>query len=207
REGQGGPPDREPSRDGAGLLLPGAREEVHPGHRGPDQVLGRLRRPPDALGWTSGGATPLPPNPPTDHPRRSSARFELRRQSRRSKLGCSVRAPASEPSAASAISPAGAAPSVQVGARWSAAAAARAWLRVGAAGRGLEDAPGATLRSCVPAVAAADLTSGRARSHRPEAACPVSNPPVPNPAVLKGPLDVRGAARRRRGSERGSDPV
>src|SRR5262249_41515682 len=52
REDEGGPPDREPPRDGARVALPGAREEVHPGHRGADQVLGRLRRPPHALGFT-----------------------------------------------------------------------------------------------------------------------------------------------------------
>src|SRR5205814_5746949 len=49
REGEGRSPDREPSRDGACRPLPGAGEEVHPGHRGANQGLGRLRRPPAPL--------------------------------------------------------------------------------------------------------------------------------------------------------------
>src|SRR5262249_30271816 len=60
REGQGGPSDREPPRDGTGRALPGAREEVHPGHRGSDQVVGRLRPPPHALIEDPGGAPRFP---------------------------------------------------------------------------------------------------------------------------------------------------
>ncbi len=44
REGEGGPPDREPPRHGAGRPLPGAREAVHPGDRRAPEGLGRLRR-------------------------------------------------------------------------------------------------------------------------------------------------------------------
>ena len=80
RAAEGRPPDREPSRDGPGLPLPGARAPVHPGHRGADQGLGRLR----------GGARRTEPRARGDRARARPVAAAIQARSRR-RTACTMR--------------------------------------------------------------------------------------------------------------------